>query len=153
MNVDDLNLPTPVTAKLHEAGLRTVAQLLDAGSDGLQAIDGIGPKTANDVLDAAQKAQNATVSDGNGDTGGENNAEVQNDPHAQQLAAAPDGNGDTDPKVTVPAEKPNPNALVTVRNVSDAMLLVGDRYLLAGQRRTVRRRDIRHIAPHKLEVK
>lgn len=148
MHIDELKLPDWVQEKLAESGLDTVSAALDAGTDGLQAIDGIGPKTADEILEAAQ---HATASNGNGDTAHEDDAEVVN--HAEVPEAAPNGNGSADPKVALPAADADPDEVVTVRNVSAAMVLVGERYLLPGQRRTVRRRQIRHIAPGKLEIR
>lgn len=116
MGLDELNLTRSHEEKLAEAGIHTVADVLDAGLDGLVAINGIGPKTASEILAAA-----TAISTG------------------EQAAGA--GKREADP-----------NEWVTVRNISDAMVLVGERYLLPGQRRVVLRRQIRHIGTDKLEV-
>lgn len=151
MHIDELNLPTAVTDRLRDAGLGTVAALLDAGEDGLQAIDGIGPKTARDVLAAAQKAE---PSNGNRNADTEPDASARNDADNPEPHSAEDGNQDADANETESvADEPDPNERVTVRNVSDAMLLVGERYLLPGQRRRVHRRQIRHIGTEKLEIR
>lgn len=125
MNLAELNLSAPVEARLAEAGLHTVAAILEVGVDGLTAVNGIGPKTAGDVLAAAQATLHTAPTDGAITTG-------------QQ---------------PVPAQTGDPNELVTVRNTASEMVLVGERYLLPGQTRTVRRRLVRHIDADRVELR
>lgn len=120
MQVDELNLSAQLKAKLAQAGFTTVAEVLAAGADGLEAIDGIGPKTAVDILTAVQEQAQAP----------------------QPPTSVPDTAKAPDSPTTA---EPDPNEVITVRNISAAMILVGERYLLPTQTRTVRRRLIRHV--------
>lgn len=143
MRVDELNLSAQLQAKLADAGLNRVADILAAGAAGLEAIDGIGPKTAADVLAAAQAAHAAHGQ--NGQTAPQPpGAEVVN--HATLTLAQP-----TTPtqEQSAPPES-DPTEIITIRNVSAEMILVGERYLLPTQTRTVQRRLIRHIPADKL---
>lgn len=140
MRVEALKLSANLTAKLRQAGLHSAADVLAAGREGLEAIDGIGPKTAAEVLTAAQQAQAATQAD--------RQATQDAGAAAAHGSAAPEGAG-APSGLPAPAE-PDPDALVTVRNVSAEIVLVGERYLLPTQTRTVRRRLLRSVPAGKL---
>ena len=113
MQVQDLNLSKRLSDLLHTAGLDTVEQVQQAGRDGLIAIDGIGPASADDILAAVAQARAAQDAD------------------------------TAQPAPPAPAQRPHPTARVTVRNASDGPVLVNGRYLYPGDMRLIRRHQIK----------
>lgn len=143
MRVDELNLSAQVLAKLVDAGLHNVDDILAAGTAGLEAIDGIGPKTAAEVLAAAQAAHASQRQ--NGQTVPQPSGAVGAD-HATPTLAQPAA--PTEDRAAPPES--DPTETITIRNISAELILVGERYLLPTQTRTVQRRMIRHIPADKL---
>lgn len=111
MDINELDLPRRTLDLLRGDDINTVADVQAKGREGLIAIDGIGPKTADEVLAAVEKASTQAFL-----------AEIA-EPAPQAAEAMAELGID----------------VVTVRNETDTAILVGHRWLFPGDVRTVRR--------------
>ena len=109
MHVQELKLSKRLTEVLVEAGLDSVGKVVESGREGLLAIDGIGPASADDILAAAER-----------------------------ISALPDKDV-TSPQLQPSVVPLNPTERVSVRNASDVPVLVGGKYMFPGDVRVIRR--------------
>lgn len=124
MQVNELGLPEKTIALLQGAGLHTVEDVQAAGHEELLAIDGIGPKTADEILDAV-----AII-------------EPEPEPEPEEPEPEPDAESGLEPDAEPepdPEPEPEPSEWVTVRNTSGSLVLVGHKYLFPTEVREIHR--------------
>lgn len=123
MHVQALKLSKRLTDLLLAAQLETVEQVQQAGRDGLIAIDGIGPASADEILAAAARMSAPP----DGDTASPKNE--------------PSGAPPQPPSVNETSQ--NANGRVTVRNASSVPVLVNGKYMFPGDVQTIRRHQMK----------
>lgn len=125
--MESLNVPAHIQEKLPEDW--TVEDVLDAGEEGLTAIDGIGPGYARRMVEAAQ-ALAVAESDGN----------TPDSPEADEPGPADDTESPAEPEEE-PEEEPEPVApppkYVEVRLIGVETAVVGLHSMWRGETRRV----------------